>query len=107
MKAVGVRAPRVGDVLERHKIGPRENVTDALVGVAARQIRLEKFIERHHQYLYYNMVPSDAIWLDDVWSHLTRDDWFWLIDEMIDVAFFVQNFTPPAFFFAFYLICLV
>ena len=34
MKSVGIGAPSVGDVLQRHEIGPRENMTDALVGVA-------------------------------------------------------------------------
>jgi len=36
MEPVGVGAPCVGDVLQRHEVGPRENVTDALVGVSTR-----------------------------------------------------------------------
>lgn len=36
MEAIGLGAPGVGDVLKRHEIGPRENVTDALASVTTR-----------------------------------------------------------------------
>ena len=40
VEAVGVRAPRVGDVLERDKVGPCVDGADALTCVPARQVRL-------------------------------------------------------------------